>query len=356
MAEESPTGGERTEDATDKRRADFREKGQVAQSKEVQSAMLFTLMLLFWVFYLPTFWHELSSLITSLLQSVGEFTITQATTLQVAQFLVKHVGLLILPVLILSAVVGVLSSYMQVGWIFTTKPLIPDLQKLDPIQGSKKFFSIKSLVDMIKSFWKVILIGYVAYSTIIDKFDEALLLPDTSPEIAVLFLAKTAALLFAKVCATLILIAFIDFLYVKWEMEQKMKMSKQELKEEHKESEGDAQIKSRIRSIQMDMARKRMMTEVPEADVVITNPTHYAVAVKYDSDQMDAPIILAKGMDKVALKIKEIARDNEIPIIENPPVARLLHKIELGAHIPEEMFKAVAEILAHVYTIKGKLK
>lgn len=354
MAEESPSGGERTEEPTSKRRNDFRDKGQVAQSKEVQTAALFTIMLLFWVFYLPSFWNDLKELIAVMLQSLGEFTFSQASAMQLAYFLVKKVGLLIMPVLLISAVVGLLSSYFQVGWLFTTKPLIPDLKKLDPIQGAKKFVSTKSMVDLVKSIAKIVFVGYLAYSTIFDHFEEALLLTDMAASVAVVFLAETAAIIFAKVCAALILLAFIDFLYVRWEMEEKMKMTKQEVKEEHKEAEGDPQIKSQIRRIQMDMARKRMMAEVPEADVVITNPTHYAVAVKYNPDEMDAPIVIAKGMDHIALKIREIARENEVPIIENPPVARLLHKIDLGAHIPEELFKAVAEILAHVYTLKGK--
>jgi flagellar biosynthetic protein FlhB len=161
-------------------------------------------------------------------------------------------------------------------------------------------------------------------------------------------------LILAKICGLLILLAFIDFLYVRWEMEQKLKMTKQEQKEEFKESEGDPHIKAQIRALQQRMARKRMMAEVPKADAVITNPTHLAVAIRYDQATMAAPIVVAKGADYVAMRIREIARENNIPLIENPPVARLLHKIDLGAPIPEEMFKAVAEILAHIYSLKGK--
>lgn len=355
MAEESPTGGERTEDPTSKRRNDFRQKGQVAQSKEVQTAALFTCILLFWVFYLPSFWQDLTNLVKAYLQAIGEFTVTQGSILKIAYFTVKHVGLLILPLLVFSAIIGVFSSYFQVGWLFTTKPLVPDFGKFNPINGLKRLFSKKSVVDLIKSIAKIVLIGYLAYSTIFDHFDEALLLVDKSAAESLLFLAKTGAIIFAKVCAALILLAFIDFLYVRWEMEEKMKMTKQEVKEEHKESEGDPLVKAQIRRIQQEMARKRMMAEVPKADVVITNPTHYAVAIKYDSDEMEAPIIIAKGADHVAMTIRELARENDIPIVENPPVARLLHRLDLGAQIPEEMFKAVAEILAHVYTLKGKV-
>lgn len=168
------------------------------------------------------------------------------------------------------------------------------------------------------------------------------------------FLGRIALIVFAKICALLIFLAFIDFMFLKWEMEEKMKMTKQELKEEFKETEGDPHVKAQIRSIQQEMARKRMMADVPKADVVVTNPTHYAVAVQYDSKKMDAPIVLAKGADFIAMRIREIARENDVPIIENPPVARLLHNLDVGEHIPEDLFKAVAEILAHVYTLKGK--
>ncbi len=213
-------------------------------------------------------------------------------------------------------------------------------------------FAMRALVDLAKSISKVILIGWVAYSTIINNFEEALILVDTSPVAAILFMGRVATLILAKVCGLLIFIAAIDFMYTKHEMEEKMKMTKQEVKEEFKEMEGDPFIKSQIRRIQQEMAQKRMMADVPDADVVITNPTHISVAIKYDTKNMDAPIVLAKGADHIAMKIREVARENEIPIMENPPVARLLHKIDLGATIPEEMFKAVAEILAHVYSLK----
>jgi len=209
-------------------------------------------------------------------------------------------------------------------------------------------------MEVVKSLLKVLLVGWIAYSTVLDNFQEALILIGTSVGSTLIYLGKVSALILAKVCAVLILIAFLDFLFVKWEMEEKMKMTKQELKEEFKESEGDPHIKSQIRSIQQAMARKRMMAEVPKADVIVTNPTHISVAIRYDSTQMEAPVIIAKGADLVAMKIREVARNNNIPIIENPPVARLLHKLDIGENIPEDLFKVVAEILAHVYSLKGK--
>ncbi len=352
MAEESSSGGEKTEEPSAKRRTDFRKKGQVAQSKEVQTAGLFTVTLLFWIFYMPGFWADLLELISSIWTNLNQFDGSPANVNSLLVFITKEMAFLLVPLFMLVMIVGVFSSLFQIGWLFTTKPLTPDFSKLSIIQGLGRIFSMRSVVDLFKSIGKVVLIGWVAYSTVIDHFNEALILVDTSPATAILFLGRVATLILAKVCGLLILIAAIDFMYTKHEMEEKMKMTKQEVKEEYKEMEGDPFIKGQIRRIQQEMAQKRMMADVPDADVVVTNPTHISVAIKYNTQSMDAPIVLAKGADHVAMKIREIARENEIPIMENPPVARLLHKIDLGATIPEEMFKAVAEILAHVYSLK----
>ncbi|TKB25809.1 flagellar biosynthesis protein FlhB [Desulfopila sp. IMCC35006] len=354
MAEESSSGGEKTEAPSSKRRDDFRKKGQIAQSKEVQTASLLTFTLLFWVFYLPTFWKGLTEIIYSLFQSSGEFVVTPSSIMNLASFLLVKLGLLIAPLFLLVLIIGFFSSFFQFGWVLTAKPLIPDFSKLNPISGMSRFVSKKSFIEVIKSLSKVFLIGWIAYSTVLDNFAEALILVDTNVGTTISYLGRISTLILAKVCAVLILMAFFDFLYIKWEMEQKMKMTKQELKEEFKQSEGDPHIKAQIRSIQQEMARKRMMADVPKADVIVTNPTHISIAIRYDSKEMTAPVIIAKGADHVAMKIREIAREHDIPIIENPPVARLLHKLDIGANIPEDLFKVVAEILAHVYSLKGK--
>lgn len=354
MAEESPSGGEKTEAPSAKRREDFRKKGQVAQSKEVQTASIFTLMLLFWIFYLPTFWKGLTEIIFALWQSSGNFDITPSSIINLSAFLLQKLGLLIAPLFLLVLLIGFFSSFFQFGWLLTAKPLIPDFSKLNPITGMSRFFSKKSFIEVIKSLLKVLLIGWVAYSTVLDNFEEALILVDTEVTTTIRYLAKISTLILAKVCAILIFIAFLDFMFVKWEMEEKMKMTKQELKEEYKQNEGDPHVKAQIRSIQQEMARRRMMADVPKADVVVTNPTHISVAIRYEAKEMAAPMIIAKGADHVAMKIREIAREHDIAIVENPPVARLLHKLDLGENIPEDLFKVVAEILAHVYSLKGK--
>ena len=354
MAEDN-TSGERTESPSAKRRADFRKKGQVAQSREVQTASMFSILLLFWFFFAPVFWGKLEEFIASVLRTSGEYNITPSSLMQLGYYLGASLAFILIPLFLVALIVGFLSTFMQIGWLFTTQPLIPDLSKLDPIKGMGRFVSKRSLVEIIKSLLKVGLIGWIAYKTVAGEFEKALVLTDIPVSGTLLFLAKTTALVMAKVAAIMIVLAILDYAFVRWEMEEKMKMTKQEQKEEMKETEGDPHIKSKIRSIQQQMARRRMMAAVPEADVVITNPTHYAVAIQYKVGEMEAPVVLAKGQELVAKKIREIAREHEVPLVENPPVARLLHsKVEVGQTIPEELFKAVAEILAYVYSLKGR--
>ncbi|MCL2457629.1 MAG: flagellar biosynthesis protein FlhB [Desulfobulbus sp.] len=353
MAEEE-SSGERTESASAKRRADFRKKGQVAQSREVQTAALFTVALLLWLFYAPIFWDSLKEMLAAVWQRSGEYAVTVSSMMNLAYYLGSAMALLLGPLFLVALLVGFFATFAQIGWLFTAEPLIPDLTKLDPIKGMARFFSKRSLVEVIKSLLKVGLIGWISYKTLKNEFDQALLLIDAPVDGTVLYLAQTAALVMAKVVGIMIVLAIFDYAYVRWEMEQKMKMTKQEQKEEMKETEGDPHIKSKIRSIQQQMARRRMMAAVPTADVVITNPTHVAVALKYEAGKMEAPLVLAKGQELMAAKIREIAREHRIPLVENPPVARLLHsKVEVGQTIPEELFKAVAEILAYVYSLKG---
>lgn len=345
---------ERTEQATAKRRKDFREKGQVAQSKEVHTAALMTATLLLWTFYAPLFWRNLSGILAHWWNLVGDFEVTPLSVVVLLGQLLQQTALLLAPILLMTLVVGVMSSYLQIGWLFTTKPMIPDLTKFNPVTGLGRLFSKRSLVEVAKSLFKVLLVGVVAYKAVIADFDQALDLVAMDVSDAVTYLGRVAGRIMLRTCGIMILLGLVDFLYVRWEMEEKMKMTKQEQKEEHKESEGDPQIKSRIRSLQMQAARRRMMAEVPKADVVITNPTHLSIALAYDRDRMQAPQIVAKGADAIAMRIREIARENKVPLVENKPVARALYKIELGREVPEEMFQAVAEILAYVYGLKRR--
>ncbi len=352
---ENTSSDERTEAPSAKRRADFRKKGQVAQSREVQTALLFTITLLFWIFYASFFMGRIEELLAEVWKNLDTFKITPPAVMKLSYFLSKNLALLLAPLFVIALMVGFFSTFMQIGWLFTAQPLTPDLAKLDPIKGMGRFISKRSLVELIKSLLKVLLIGWVAFSTVKDRFDDALLLGIMDIHETMNYLGTTALLVMAKVVAVMIFLAAIDYAFVRYEMEQKLKMTKQEQKEEMKETEGDPHIKSKIRSIQQQLARSRMMAAVPEADVVITNPTHIAVALKYDPDTMQAPEVVAKGQELVARKIRELARENDVPLVENPPVARLLHsKVEIGGSIPDELFRAVAEILAYVYSLKSK--
>jgi flagellar biosynthetic protein FlhB len=349
MAEEQQ---ERTEQSSAKRREDFRKKGQVAQSKEVHTAALMTAFLLLWLSYGPLFWRQFSDLLTHLWQISGSFEVTPLSLQSLAVPVLAKVGLLLAPVFLLTLVVGFFSSFLQIGWLLTSKPLQPDFGKLNPIKGAARFFSKRSLVEMVKSLAKVLLVGVVAFRAVEGELEGAVYLVDMAPVETVRYVGRVAALVLAKSCGVLILLGLLDFLFVRHEMEQKMKMTKQEQKEEFKESEGDPHLKGRIRSLQQQMARKRMMAEVPKADVIITNPTHLSVAISYQRGKMDAPRIVAKGADHLAMRIREVAREHGVPRVENVPVARALYTVELGKEVPEEMFKAVAEILAYVYSLK----
>ena len=352
MAEES--GQERTERATGKRREDFRNKGQVAQSREVATAALLTSSLLLWVFYARYFWSDLEQVYGVLLRMMAEFEATPLSVVNLAWEMGTTMGKLLWPIFLLTLVVGFLASFLQVGPLFTTKVFQPDLAKFNPIKGMAKFVSKRSAVELVKSLAKVLLIAFVAYKTVANEFETALTLAHLELRQTLVFMAQVAFLVLAKTCGIIIVLSVIDFAFSKYEMEQKMKMTKQEVKEEFKETEGDPHVKSRIRSVQQQMARKRMMAEVPKADVVITNPTHLSVALSYERDKMGAPRIVAKGSDHLAFRIREIAREHKVPIIENKPVARALYRHEVGEEIPEEMFTAVAEILAYVYSLKKK--
>jgi len=343
---------ERTEEATEKRRREFREKGQVAQSKELGTGLQLAAALLLWFFYAPMFWEGLEQLLGGIWAQVGDRPVTVQSLVDLSGVIMIRVGLLLAPPLLVVLLIGAVSTLSQVGFMYTTKPLAPDLSKINPVQGLGRLFSKRSLVEMVKSLLKVLIVGWVAYHTLEGYFEQALHLNETNLPGTVAFMGRVAAVILLKSSGILLLLGIVDFLYVRWEMEEKMKMTKQEQKEEHKETDGNPQVKAKVRAIQQSMARKRMMAEVPTADVVITNPTHLSVALAYQQGEMAAPRVVAKGADVVAMRIREIARENSIPIVENKPVARALYKIELDHFVPEELYKAVAEILAYVYGLK----
>lgn len=345
MAEQS---GEKTEKATPYRRKKAREEGQVAKSMDVNSAGI---MLLFAVFL-----YLLQIQIINYLEGFFRFTFTNLLTPDLISYTLIYEYLKgVLLVIIVLSFGALIFNIAQIGFLFTFKPLVPNLSKLNPIEGIKRIFSIRSVFELIKGTLKIGLLGIVLVLIFINDIDIYISSINFSKEFLIVFMIKEILKFLMFAVLVYIFIAVIDFLYQKWDYEKKLKMTKQEIKEEYKQREGRPEVKAAIKRKQRELASRRMMQEVPNADVIITNPTHIAVALKYDINEDDAPKVIAKGTDNIAQKIKEIAKENDIPIVENKELAReLYYNIDLEEEIPEEYYKAVAEILAFVFQLKNK--
>ena len=351
-------GGDKTEKATPKKLDDARKEGRVARSSDLING--FMLLLMFFVLklfggimanlFLDSFvkyYNKASDI------SMEVFDVRQAVNL--SNEIVLDIVIASLPVLIGSFVVALVGNIVQVGWKVTGKPLKPKLDRLNPIGGLKRMFSQEKVVELIKSILKVLAIALVAYNEVKDRWKFILNLYDFEFMQAILNIFDIVLDVGIKISVIFVIIGLADFGYQKWKHLHDLRMSKQEVKDEMKQSEGDPQIKGQIRQKMREGARRRMMQELPKADVVITNPTHFAVAVKYDKETAEAPYVLAKGADYVAANIKEIAKQNNIEIVENKPLARMLYyNVEIGDQIPPELYQMVAEVLAYVYSVKNK--
>ena len=341
----------KTEKATPRRRQKAREEGQVLKSQDVPIAATLFFTAVFLYFYLPYLYTGLKSLFSYAFSEAYSLELSLLTK----TFFFK-LFLLLLPIFLSLVVVGILSNAVQFGFLFSLKPLIPKPDNVNPIKGLGRVFSLKSLFEALKSFLKLsvaVAVGYFTVKYALSGFYSFPLLPLSSQ---VELLVKWLVILFFTFGLLSIPIAAVDFLYRRWEYEESLKMSKQEVKEERKQYEGHPLIKSAIRKRQREIAMRRMMAEVPKASVVITNPTHYAVALKYERGKMHAPKVVAKGVDRVALRIKEIALESGVPVEENPELARALYQCcEVGDYIPEEFYRVVAKILAKVYRRQGGL-
>jgi flagellar biosynthetic protein FlhB len=267
-------------------------------------------------------------------------------------------GLILLsPIFVVTLLIAILGNYLQIGFLMTLDPLKMKLSKLNPIEGAKRIFSLRAVVDFVKSMFKMLIIGIILYLTLWGEKEKLLALGTVPLEQTVSYISSLTLTAGIKIGVTLAILAVFDFIYQKYEHEKSLKMSKQDILDEYKKSEGDPLIKGKIKERQRKLAMQRMMQEIPKADVIITNPTHYAVALKYDSTNMQAPTVIAKGTDYIALKIKEIAKSHQIVTMENKPLARSLYaQVEIGQSIPADLFQAVAEVLAYVYKMKGKGK
>ncbi len=345
---------ERTEQATGRRLEKAREQGQITKSKDIIGIMPVWVVFLYLSFGGFMF-TMLTTYLRMALKRGFEVSLTDASFATVFRSDAIKAFLMMSPFLltVLAAVLTV--GFLQTGFLITTQPLMPDISRLSPMKGLERFFSLNILVEAAKGIFKVIVLGLVLYN-LLKK--ETVNLPfltdmDISNIAQFAYVAVKKLVLTSVICLTLFAIA--DYGYQSWKHSRDLRMTKQEVKEEHKEMEGDPRVKARIRSLQREMARKRMMQEVPKADVVITNPTHYAVALKYDSASMGAPAVKAKGANIIAEKIKEIAKTHGVPVFEDKLLARSLYKLEIDQEIPEVFYKALAAILANVYKLKGKV-
>ncbi len=348
--------GEKTEKATPKKRQDSRKKGQVAKSQDMNTAI--NLIAVFGVLIMTgSFMYEqIVGLMKEFFQQMMLEELTEENLQVMIYEVLKMMGLTLAPVLATAVVAGVIANIMQVGFMFTTESIQFKLDKLDPIKGAKRIFSVRALVELLKSILKISIVGFVAFFVLWNRMDEIIVLSHLPVSDAIVLIADISVKVGLYAAIALFCIAILDYMYQKYDFEKNIRMSKKDIKDEYKNSEGDPLIKSKIKQKQRQMAMQRMMQEVPNADVVITNPTHFAIALKYDDTKSDAPLVVAKGVDFVAQKIKYIAKENDVIMVENRPLARALYdQTEVGQAIPEEFFKAVAEILAFVYKTKGKL-
>lgn len=347
---------EKTEKATPRKKLDARKKGQVAKSQELPSAFIILFVfLLLWLFGGVMSGHMMDMF----RKSFSEYLLWELSP-QTADIIFKQMTMeavkLVLPVLLLAMVAAFFANYIQIGFLFTTDPLKMKLEKLNPIQGAKRIFSLRSIVELVKSILKITIVSSVAIFILWGARNEWLLLSNKTVGSAIQFFSSTLLKLGIVVSLLLVILAIFDYMYQKYDHEKQLRMSKQDIKDEYKKTEGDPLIKGKIKEKQRQMAMSRMMSEIPKADVVITNPTHFAVAIMYDSESMDAPMVIAKGQDFIALKIKEKAKEYRIMTMENKLLARALYaNAEIGDEVPEDLFQAVAEVLAYVYRMKGKV-
>jgi len=353
MAEENFQ--ERTEQATPRRRQKARERGQVARSADLTAAGIICLGF--------TALFMVGPQLVNRLREAMSYTMANAPTIALSDpsfqtVVVNSIGSFLVtmaPLFIAMTAVALVMNVLQVGFHISPKALELKLEKLNFVSGFKRLFSMRSAVQLVRDPLKLVAIGLIGYLAIRSEFEGFAVLSDLSIAQLGATLARLTLVISLKIGVAMLVIGILDFLYQRYDHEKSLRMSRQEIRDEMKETEGSPEVKARTRQIQRQMARQRMMAAVPEADVVVTNPVHLAVALKYDPSEMDAPTVLAKGQRLVAEKIKEIARAHGIPVIEDKPLARAIFKMcEVGDLIPAKLYRAVAEVLAHIYRLKGK--
>lgn len=360
FAKDGP-GGEKTEPATEKKLKDARKDGKVAKSRELGNGlglMSFFLILKIFIAGIGTSLLEIFSYTYTRMDDYVTLIggdVSSSVFAGLIQEVLIDILTIVLPIFLIGVLVAFLGDIVQVKWNPTGKPLQPKFSKLNPIKGMKKIFSKQALMELLKSIIKIGIVIYIAYTTLRGTLEDFYILYDLELMQAIMWMGETVINLGIRISAVYLVFSLADMAYEKWKFNDEMKMTKQEVKDEYKNAEGDPQVKNKIRRKMMEVSQRRMMQELPKADVIITNPTHLSVALKYDTEVSDAPIVIAKGEDYLAMKIREVAREHNIQIVENKPLARMLyHNVEVGSAIPPELYQAVAEILAMVYHAQGK--
>ena len=349
FAKDGP-GGEKTEDATSKKLSDARKDGKVAKSTEIIMAIsllgLF-LMIKFYGLYLGGQFTGVFNRIYSLISMEANDESAERVLFSIIGYAMQKILILVIPFFILAFFVALIGNIVQVGWKISTKPMQPDFSKFNPVSGMKRIFSKDKVIELLKAILKISAVSYIVYTVLIKQIDKLLVLYSLGLFQAIGLISNLIIDLGIRISILFLAIAIFDIYYQKRKFKEDMKMTKQEVKDEYKNTEGDPQIKGKIRGKMREASQRRMMQELPKADVVITNPTHLAVAIRYDKDTAQAPIVIAKGADYIAEKIKTVAREYKIEIVENKPLARMLYyNVELGDEIPAELYQMVAEVLA----------
>ncbi|MDD3223481.1 MAG: fused FliR family export protein/FlhB family type III secretion system protein [Clostridium sp.] len=346
---------DKTENATPKKKSDARKKGQVARSKDIPLAVTLLTSSIILVTLGDFLYNRLRTMMIVYFSDYVGKELTFYTVQHVFIYALYNIGIIFLCFAVPIMVAGIAANIMQTGFMFTGESLKPDFKKLNPISGFKKMFSVRTVVDLLKDVLVVLVVGIVGYQFIMSNFNNILAMNTLNFTAIPNVLKGLIVSIFLKISVIMAIIAATDYIYQRFMFNKELKMSKQEVKDEFKQDEGDPKVKSKRKQKMRELASRRMMSSVPDATVVITNPTHVAVALKYVEGDGNAPVLLAKGLDRVALKIKEVAKENEVPIIENKPLARLIYKeVEIEDEIPTEMYQAVAEILAIVFKMKKR--
>lgn len=350
------TGAERTESATAKRRDKERSSGNIPKSQDLNSALVVTAGIALLSMFSKGIFEKLQTLFRETLSHLNPKDINTDNIIVTLHPFAKTTGDILLPILITLTVIAAAVIRSQVGHVFAVDKIKFNMENLSPtraLQNAKKLFNPvepRTLVELVKSLIKLVVVGMCGFSVLNGRKDELYGLLGMDVNSSFMVIGSIMSNMLINMCLAMIVIGILDKKFQDYEYEKSIKMTKQEIKDEYKDSEGDPKIKGKIRSIQMQMAQQRMLSSIPTADVVVTNPTHYAVAIKYDRTKAAAPMVVAKGVDFVAFKIREIAENNKVPIVENRPLARALYKlVPIDGIIPSDMFVAVAEVLAYVY-------